>query len=92
MRNPRSLMAAATFAFAFLLLAEANPLLEKNAIAKKSTAAKKSSVAKLELEESVKNVLHLMQPPAEDFVKNVLEDFRSQLSDGTLNNSSEHPR
>jgi len=84
MRNPHSLMAAATFAFAFLLLAEANPLLEENAVAKgkKSTAAKQASAAKLELEQSDKNVLHLMQTPAEDFVKNVLEDFRSQLSDG----------
>ena len=77
MRNTRSLMVAA-FAFAFLVLAEASPLLQETAV------GKKSSVAKPELEQSAKNVLHLMQPLAEDFVKKVLEDFRSRLSDGTL--------
>ena len=71
-------MAPATIAFAFLFSVEANPLLQETAV------DKKSSVAKPELEQSAKNVLHLMQPAAEDFVKNVLEDFRSRLSDGTL--------
>ena len=71
-------MAAVTITFTFLVSAKANPLLEENIV------AKKSSVAKPELEQSAKNVLHLMQPAAEDFVKNVLEDFRSRLSDGTL--------
>ena len=71
MRGPKDESLALAAAFSFLLYSVTCQLIE---------AKPKDSL----LEQSSKSDLLLLLDPAEEFINDVLEDFRSRLSDGSF--------